>query len=169
MSANCYVQHNADLTGMMKERLEDYYQRQIPPALPQHILFYRDGVSESQYGEFRVKELPQIGKACQELAARYSQTVPSLTFVIVAKRHHGRFFASPSSKYNLLSGALIDEEIVAPKQFNFYLQAHDSPIATALNAHYVVLENQCGYSADELQKLVSFSNYPHGCEVVNAN
>jgi len=47
MSANCYVQHIADLTGMMKERLEDYYQRQIPPALPKHILFSRDGVSES--------------------------------------------------------------------------------------------------------------------------
>jgi hypothetical protein len=31
--------------------------------LPRRILFYRDGVSESQYGAIRLKEIPQLKKA----------------------------------------------------------------------------------------------------------
>lgn len=148
----------------MRERLKVYYEWQDPKALPRHIIFYRDGVSESQYGEVRQKELPQIRKACRDLAASYGQPVPSICLVIVAKRHYARFYDAPSSNKNILSGVIVDEEVVAPKQFNFYLQAHDSPIATALNAHYVVLEDESGYEADELQRLVRIFKRLHETE-----
>jgi len=140
---------------MMTERLAEFAGKK--GSLPKHILFYRDGVSESQYGEVRQKELPQIRSACAAAirTRKKSEPQPFITLIIVAKRHHARFYDSPAVRTNLLSGLIVDEQVVAPKRFNFYLQAHDSPIATALNAHYVVLENESNYTADELQKLVS--------------
>lgn len=138
---------------MLVERLHFY--RSKTNELPKHILFYRDGVSESQYGEVREKELSQVVTACKK-AKKGNEVIPRITLVIVAKRHHARFYPSDAQDgMNPKSGLVIDEDVVYPKQFNFYLQAHDSPIGTARNVHYVVLENESGYSADELQEIVS--------------
>lgn len=139
----------------MKERLQVYIGKNREP--PQHILFYRDGVSESQFGKIRGTELSQIVEACQEVACRGQRA--QITLVVVGKRHHTRFYPSPSDWQNIRSGLLVDETVVAPKQFNFYLQAHDSPIGTARNAHYVVLENESQYNADELQLIVSIHTF----------
>ncbi|KUJ21350.1 Piwi-domain-containing protein, partial [Mollisia scopiformis] len=146
------TEHISDLKGMMKERLHAYKSKN-GGSLPEHILFYRDGVSESQFGEVRATELPQIIEACKEEAGAVPR--PRITLVIVIKRHHSRFFPNPENRQNNKSGLLVDETVVAPKQFNFYLQAHDSPIGTARNTHYVVLENESGYNADELQSITN--------------
>ena len=142
---------------MLLERL-DFYKTKNGGVLPEHILFYRDGVSESQYGDVRKYELSQVEAACRQ-AAGLSGSVPRITLIIVAKRHHARFYSTDNEypDYNTRSGLVVDIDVVYPKQFNFYLQAHDSPIGTARNAHYVVLENQSGYNADELQDIVSCS------------
>lgn len=139
---------------MIRERIEAY--RSKTRKLPEHILFYRDGVSENQFGMVRDEELPQVTQACREAAGGGQK--PKVTLVIVVKRHHGRFYSDVvKDEYNLRSGLLVDARVVAPKQFNFYLQAHDSPIGTARNAHYVVLENESGYNGAELQEIVSIS------------
>ncbi|TGO52413.1 hypothetical protein BOTNAR_0325g00060 [Botryotinia narcissicola] len=52
----------SDLGGMLKERLE-LYQKKNYGKLPLNILFYRDGVSESQFGMVLTQELAQIEKA----------------------------------------------------------------------------------------------------------
>lgn len=138
---------------MIVERLQCW--RAKNKALPEHILFYRDGVSESQYGMVRETELSQILLACRQVGG----TTPRITLVIVGKRHHARFYSTkPGDPQNVRSGLVVDSTVVYPKQFNFYLQAHDSPIGTARNAHYVVLENESGYNADELQEIVSPSS-----------
>ena len=54
---------------MVKERLIDWAM-QHERKLPRRILFYRDGVSESQYDQLRQKEIPQISKA-YDLAQAY--------------------------------------------------------------------------------------------------
>ncbi|KAI6794376.1 hypothetical protein KC361_g5639 [Hortaea werneckii] len=66
-----------ELAGMLKERLLDWareYQKVTGkrPVLPTNMLFYRDGVSESQYDILRRRELPQVQIAYNE-AFRYLQ------------------------------------------------------------------------------------------------
>ncbi|KAI7233300.1 hypothetical protein KC330_g5451 [Hortaea werneckii] len=66
-----------ELAEMLKERLLDWaraYQKATSkrPVLPTNILFYRDGVSESQYDILRRRELPQVQIAYNE-AFRYLQ------------------------------------------------------------------------------------------------
>ncbi len=98
--------------------------------------------------------MPQILAACQEFSNTRQQR-PLITLVIVGKRHHARFYPDkPNDQCNIRSGLVVDNEVVYPKQFNFYLQAHDAPIGTARNAHYIVLENESGYKADDLQEIV---------------
>jgi hypothetical protein len=146
---------------MIRERLEAYYQKQS--RYPDHILFFRDGVSESQFGMVREAELPQIRSACDNLRLQGTK----ITLVIVGKRHHTRFYPIDGSRTpdkkdrgsttmkNLPAGSIVSSKIVAPRQFSYYLQSHDSPIGTARSAHYVVLENGSGYNADDLQRIVS--------------
>ncbi|KAK6430491.1 hypothetical protein LTR95_013357 [Oleoguttula sp. CCFEE 5521] len=92
-----------DLADMAKERFIDWATVR-DGRLPTSILFYRDGVSESQYREVRKQEIPQIQKgfdaAHAYLSLRNSFTQVQrakptfkLTFIIVGKRHHVRFFA----------------------------------------------------------------------------
>ena len=49
-----------DLAEMVKERLLDWAAKNGGRRLPQNMLFYRDGVSESQYDIIRRRELPAI-------------------------------------------------------------------------------------------------------------
>ncbi|KAI7363415.1 hypothetical protein KC354_g6495 [Hortaea werneckii] len=56
-----------ELGDMVKERLIDWAMKHRGPnrrpTLPARMLFYRDGVSESQYAKIRSFEIPQIQKA----------------------------------------------------------------------------------------------------------
>jgi len=51
---------------MVKERLLDFTRKHEPSNLPRNILFYTDGVSDSQYDTLRRRELPQIQNAFNE-------------------------------------------------------------------------------------------------------
>ncbi|KAF4633533.1 hypothetical protein G7Y89_g4586 [Cudoniella acicularis] len=117
---------------------------------------YRDGVSESQFGQVKAKEPPQIKNACiavQGTEQGAGWAMPSLTFLIVGKRHHARFYPDLASQMrgNVPSGTVVETRVVAPKQFNFYLQSCDSLLGTARSSHYVVVENGSSYSAKDLQ------------------
>ncbi|RMY71806.1 hypothetical protein D0863_04911 [Hortaea werneckii] len=66
-----------ELSEMLKERLLDWAfanqkAAEDPLVLPSNILFYRDGVSESQYDILRRRELPQVQIAYNK-ASRYLQ------------------------------------------------------------------------------------------------
>lgn len=58
----------------MKERFQDYFYNalthdDVKKKLPDHVLFYRDGVSESQYGMVKSEEIPQIEAAVVDVKA----------------------------------------------------------------------------------------------------
>ncbi|KAK6429035.1 hypothetical protein LTR95_014820 [Oleoguttula sp. CCFEE 5521] len=92
-----------DLADMTKERFIDWTIARNC-RLPTSILFHRDGVSESQYRQVREHEIPQIQTGFDAAHAYLSlqnglnqvqQSKPDfkLTFIVVGKRHHVRFFA----------------------------------------------------------------------------
>ncbi|KAG7100186.1 hypothetical protein E1B28_001963 [Marasmius oreades] len=123
---------------------------------PVRLLFFRDGVDEGQYQKVKDMELQIIRQVCVDLKIR-----PKITFIIVAKRHHFRFFpqdpnapnqADPKSG-NCLSGTVVDTGITHPTEFDFYLQSHGGLLGTSRSAHYHVLSDDNDFTADAMQNL----------------
>lgn len=108
----------ADLANMVRELLKNFYQS--CGQKPQRILFYRDGVSEGQFEQVLKGEIAAIRAACNSLDKNYN---PSLTFVVVQKRHHARFFPveqrDADRTGNCLPGTVVDTDIVHPFEFDF--------------------------------------------------
>jgi eukaryotic translation initiation factor 2C len=146
---------------MIEERVWAYFQNM--GQLPQHILFYRDGVSESQFGMVSLEELPLIRRGCNNAGVRANagpNWSPRITLLVVGKRHHTRFYPTNPERLgqvgaNLSSGLVVDRVVTSPWQADFYLQSHDSALGSAKSAHYIVIENGSNYFMDELQELVS--------------
>ncbi|XP_020254761.1 protein argonaute MEL1-like isoform X1 [Asparagus officinalis] len=73
--------------GMIRDLLLSF--NSATRELPQRIIFYRDGVSETQFSQVLLHEVDAIRKACQSL---HKDNQPCVTFVVVQKRHHTRLF-----------------------------------------------------------------------------
>lgn len=152
----------ADLEGMVYERLMRFYENR--KFLPNRMIFYRDGVSEDQFAKCRTTEIPQIEKAFERarVQVKAGKLDLKLTFIVVGKRHHTRFFAcrekdtygdSRGQKMhasdgklngNLYPGLLVDQVVTRPaingdETFDFFLQSHAALKGTARSAHYTVL------------------------------
>lgn len=156
------IQFIADLKGMVKEHLRAWYNCEKQKTLPTHILFYRDGVSDSQFGMVSCEEFPQIQTACTEIGTEFSvKCEPKITLLVVTKRHHARFLPDKSvapggaGDTNLGCGTVVDTKVVAPHMWNFYLQSHHSELGTARGAHYVVIHDDAKYTNFEIQHIVS--------------
>ncbi|KAJ1796836.1 hypothetical protein LPJ59_003504 [Coemansia sp. RSA 2399] len=120
---------------------------------PHHIIFYRDGISETQFAQTRDREITEILRACSSIQAGYK---PDVTFIAVLKRHNTRFYPmgrDGDKTGNCIPGTVIDRSITFAPLFDFYLFAHAAIQGTSRPTHYVVLHNDIGFTADELQKL----------------
>jgi eukaryotic translation initiation factor 2C len=147
-----------DLQSMAKHMLSMYMryrqhvEKKTTNIAPKRIIFYRDGVSEGQFKQVLELELPLIQAACQELGIS-----PTITIVVVGKRHHVRFFPTTQNQAdrsgNCPAGTVIDREVVHPTEFDFYLQSHGGLLGTSRPAHYSVLYDENNFSPDGLQSL----------------
>ncbi|PKB99050.1 Piwi-domain-containing protein [Rhizophagus irregularis] len=139
-----------DLENMVKESLKAFYQ--TCGLKPKKILFYRDGVSESQFMEVLECELTAIRAACRSLETSYK---PNITFVVVQKRHHTRLFPIHGGDRtgNCIPGTVVDMDITHPFEFDFYLLSHAGLLGTSRPAHYRVLYDENGFDANRLQML----------------
>lgn len=165
----------------MRERVITWVETNKSKAtsdrLPKAILFYRDGVSESQFGMVRHEELSQIREGCSDAEAllrkgkkalitkSVPKWVPKITLIVVIKRHHARFYPAgwvseegrtdKKTVHNLPCGTVADTVVVTPNHWSFYLQSHYSGLGTARSALYVVLEDTADYKPRDLQMVVS--------------
>ncbi|TYJ38693.1 hypothetical protein E1A91_A04G009900v1 [Gossypium mustelinum] len=144
--------------GMIKEHLISF-QRANGGHKPERIIFYRDGVSEGQFSHVLREELDDIRKACASLEPNYK---PTVTFIVVQKRHHTRLFAKDHNdlkfadiKGNILPGTVVDSDICHPTEFDFYLCSHAGIMGTSRPAHYHVLWDENNFTADALQILTN--------------
>ncbi|KAJ7127554.1 argonaute-like protein [Mycena crocata] len=134
----------ADLKEMTSYALAKYmlYRERvekIPAAnkAPKRLIFYRDGVSDGEFKQVLERELPLIQAACQEL-----KISPTITLIIVGKRHHVRLFPAndrdADRSGNCPAGTVVDRDIGHPTEFDFYLQSHAGILGTSRPAHYSV-------------------------------
>jgi eukaryotic translation initiation factor 2C len=163
------------MKAMVRGLLNNWYNEN-DKKMPARILFYRDGVGDSQYAEVRKHEVTAIRDAWQEYKASRLKKCPNadfpenlaITAVVVTKRHHTRLYPSPITKSvgrrdkvtmtksrNCLPGTVADRAITSPYYFDFFLLSHNVPgeTGTSKPTHYFVLENEMGFSPQELQKL----------------
>ncbi|CAB5375597.1 unnamed protein product [Rhizophagus irregularis] len=141
-----------NLANMVKELLKTFYQ--TCGLKPKKIIFYRDSVSKSQFKFLLKSELTAIKAACQSLEADYR---PTITFVVIQKRHHTRFFPM-ERKYadrsgNCLPGTVVDMDITHPFEFDFYLLSHAGLHGTSRPTYYQVLYDENRFDANRLQTL----------------
>ena len=143
-------------------------------CFPENVLYYRDGVSESQYSDVLEKELSTIKNAFIQAADLFKQPVPEFktTAVIVTKRHSTRFFphrkddAMPVNR-NCKPGLLVDSAITSPYYTDFYLQSHNAIKGTARSSHYFVLKNEMDMEISDLEDLVSLNSYSFAARPTN--
>ncbi|CAI2171336.1 1168_t:CDS:2 [Funneliformis geosporum] len=113
-----------------------------------------DGVSENQFEQVLEFEIEAIKCACKSLDVNYK---PTLTFVVVQKRHHTRLFPMDKKNSdrtgNCLVGTVVESTITHPFEFDFYLQSHAGLQGTSRSTHYHVLRDENRFDPDSLQTL----------------
>ena len=126
---------------------------------PTRIIFFRDGVSETQFYKILKEELHAIRVAC----SRFKGYKPAITFLVVQKRHHTRLFLNKKTQAyaghqfveeNIPPGTVVDTVITHHREFNFYLCSHWGMRGTSRPTHYHVLWDENRFRSDELQKLI---------------
>jgi eukaryotic translation initiation factor 2C len=149
------VEHIEHLESMTVELLKRYYDAN--GTKPKRIIFYRDGVSEGQFKHVLDHEIHALKKAFATLDKDYS---PTLTFVIVQKRHHTRFFPldqrDKDRSQNCKAGTIVEKDICHPREFDFYLQSHAGLQGTSRPTHYHVLLDENQFTSDSFQQLTFY-------------
>jgi eukaryotic translation initiation factor 2C len=91
-----------------------------------------------------------ILKFCTDACAKLG-IKPTITVIIVGKRHRVRFF--PCSKRegdqrsgNCLTGTVVDSDVVDPVEFDFYLLSHGGMHGTSRPTHYNVLIDENNFT-----------------------
>ncbi|KAI9329730.1 Piwi domain-containing protein [Obelidium mucronatum] len=140
-----------DLNVMTREHLLQFQQR-AKGRLPDRVIFFRDGVSEGQFGEVALQEVQNLKKAFRDIGHQIK-----LTFLVVNKRHSHRFFCQDQRegdrKGNVMAGTVIDSGITHPFEFDFFLNSHQGLQGTSRAAHYHVLYDENNFTPDDLQEV----------------
>lgn len=140
-----------DFDQILQEHLRFFFDKN--KCYPQHIFYYRDGVSEGQFQEVMRVELSAMYRAYQAV----NPTVkPKITFMVVQKRHHTRFFPgrsgiSQDKNNNVPAGTIVDSEITHPNETQFFLVSHQSIQGVAKPTKYCLLRDDNNMTMDELQ------------------
>jgi len=155
---------------MVEERLTAYYDYMVTPkngkarargTLPEKIIYYRDGVSEGQFGKVVRDEVSAIRAAYENIKKlRKAKTNLQLTTIIVTKRHHTRFYPIKDADMegknnNCKPGTLVDKTVVSPYFKEFFLQSHAGLVGTARPAHYFVVQDDMDWDVGALATFVS--------------
>ncbi|CAH0387529.1 unnamed protein product [Bemisia tabaci] len=140
-----------DLKNIIKEQLEFFHKK--TGYKPEKIIVYRDGVLAA--------ELTAIREACKEMPGEDYN--PGITFLVVQKRHHVRFFPrqdiADQKTGNVPPGTIVDTEITHPRELDFYLVSHASLQGTARPTKYHRLWDDNDILEDELEKLTYYLCY----------
>ena len=113
-----------DMKNVVAELLKLFRDR--TKYRPEALVMFRDGVSEGQFTTVMARELMAIRAACKELEENYE---PKITYLVVQKRHHTRFFPMDKNQYwngNALAGTVVDQGINLPLPCIVGRQSHDS-------------------------------------------
>jgi eukaryotic translation initiation factor 2C len=123
-------------------------------ALPQRVIYFRDGVSEGQYEQVITQEISDLKSLFRKINPKNEC---KFTVLIGSKRHHVRFFPAGNASDrngNPKPGTLVETGVTNPFEFDFYLCSHAAIKGTARPMHCYCLLNEAGMSAEEIQQML---------------
>ncbi|XP_055914465.1 protein argonaute-2 [Eupeodes corollae] len=139
-----------DMLNIMTQHLNVY--KKFTKSLPDHIIYYRDGVSDGQFPLISKIEVSAMRTACKQMECNAKFTV-----IIVVKRHHTRFFPKQcdgEGKYNnVKAGTVVDQTICHPNETQFFLVSHKAIQGTSKPTRYNVIIDDAKINIDDLQAL----------------
>lgn len=133
---------------------------------PQHIYYFRDGVSEGQYSKVLNEEVANMKKSMIEAFGPSAGTI-KWTVAVCTKRHHIRFFPKDNDTQagdrngNPLPGTLVENDVTHPFEYDFYLNAHTAIQGTSRPVHYQVLSDEAKVPVNDFQKMVYTFSYQY--------
>ncbi|KAK6352079.1 hypothetical protein TWF730_008910 [Orbilia blumenaviensis] len=170
--AHIGLQTNKEMIERMEEgvrvHLKNFYIKN--KCLPRSIVMFRDGVSESQYRQVLDKEIVAVDAAVDTIVheLKYAQR-PTLTVLVVGKRHHTRFFPNArelaghnSFKAKTPPGLVVDRAVTAVYEKDFFLQAHSAIQGTPRPAHYFVIRDDKGLTDAQIQQMSFIWSFSFG-------
>lgn len=133
------------LCNLFKNALNHF--RKINNILPNTIIIYRQGGNDKQTEKIMKNELPKIlefldGNANDNNLAFEKGYKPKITMFTVNKKTDLKFFENTSNGYkNIAMGTVIDQDVISPDLFEFYLQCPDVDRGTASPVHFLCIYN----------------------------
>lgn len=128
-------------------KLMEMYKSQSGNSPPDHIVYYRDGVSEGEFKELDTTETSVLRDWCAANAPKCKITV-----IVAIKRHHTRFFSANSPSGNVPVGTVVEN--------SFY--RNDSFIASQIDlkgtkrpTHYITVFDNAGMTPDEFHRITN--------------
>ncbi len=114
------------------------YKQKNDGLLPQHIFYFRDGLSESEFDDIKQKE----GKVLLDLT-RSMGAQSQITVIVAVKRHHTRFF--PVNKEDTTQNGNVKCGFVMEASAHFndaFIVAHADLQGTKRPTRYITLVDQ---------------------------
>lgn len=124
---------------------------------PQHVYYFRDGVSEGQYQHVMQQEVPRIRAIFSDIEGEGATWKGTLTVVICSKRHHIRAYPEQRASDrngNPQPGLLIERGVTSPHEWDFYLYSHIALQGTSRPVHYTILQDQANHGPNQIQNMI---------------
>ena len=119
------------LESQVIERLLYYRANNPSKKLPNKIFYFRDGVSDAQWEQVNMLELPKLRSACASVSKDPNYR-PKIAIIVCGKRHHARFYPTDESltdgKGNCAPGTVVDRAVTSVYEHDFYLQDRKSVV-----------------------------------------
>ncbi|EDW76026.2 uncharacterized protein Dwil_GK14888 [Drosophila willistoni] len=142
--------------------------RDLHGALPERILFFRDGVGDGQLHQVFNTEVKFLKAKLDEIYKSAGKPEGSrMAFVVVAKRINTRYFVN---RRNPVPGTVVDDVITLPERYDFFLVSQAVNQGTVSPTNYNVIHDNMGLSADKIQMLAykmthMYYNWSGSCRV----
>jgi hypothetical protein len=104
--ANVEIQMIQQFSAMLKQLLTAWSAAN-GGRLPKYVLYFRDGVSDSQYIQVRREEVDKIKEVFKDF--RLGAQIPKVTAIVVTKRHHTRFYKNPPVEKRDAKNRVVDD------------------------------------------------------------
>jgi eukaryotic translation initiation factor 2C len=111
----------SNIKSLMLPHLSTWIEKVGGGRGPQHIYYFRDGVSEGQYQHVLLQEVHDMKAAIKE---KYHAEV-KFTVIICSKRHRVRFFPKENDNVagdrrgNPHPGTLVERDVTHPFEYDF--------------------------------------------------
>jgi aubergine-like protein len=134
----------------LKRAIEIY--KETIGAYPERIVYYRDGVGDSQVQFVKKQEVEPIIATLRDIYG--DEQEPRFAFIIVNKRTNARFFKKSGSQWiNPKPGSIINSGVTMRGRQEFYLISTSVNTGTTNPTHYNIIYNTTGLEQDKIEKL----------------